>query len=271
MLSQRCKAARPSPFRTLRPGTIPAAATSPTSWEILTADPTPNRWLNTAAFVGRPLYTLDDVGRNSIFKEFRIKERTTLQFRSEFFNIFSHPNLGQPGNALGASNFGAYDKPATGIQCPRRPHRLGNHREPLSDAARSFLDPDEYPAVAPPWGTLNAVNLNTGDYAWKAPLGEYPALKAKGTRITGTENYGGPIVMAGGLVFIGATNFDKKFRAFDKSTGAILWETTLPLAGNATPITYKLDGRQFVVITQQEEKHGQRKSPEASTWPMRFQ
>lgn len=111
-----------------------------------------------------------------------------------------------------------------------------------------FYDPDGYPAVAPPWGTLNAINLNTGEYAWKIPFGEYPELAAKGLKNTGTENYGGPLVTAGGLLFIGATNYDKKFRAFDKKTGALLWETTLPFAGNATPITYEVNKRQFVVI-----------------------
>jgi quinoprotein glucose dehydrogenase len=111
-----------------------------------------------------------------------------------------------------------------------------------------FLDPDGYPAVAPPWGTLSAINLNTGEYVWKIPLGEYPELAMKGESNTGTENYGGPIVTAGGLVFIGATNFDKKFRAFDASTGQVLWETKLPFAGNATPATYEVNGRQFVVI-----------------------
>jgi quinoprotein glucose dehydrogenase len=111
-----------------------------------------------------------------------------------------------------------------------------------------FLDPEGYPAVAPPWGTLNAINLNTGEYVWKIPLGEYPDLAAKGQKNSGTENYGGPVVTAGGLLFIGATNFDKKFRAFDKATGALLWETTLPFSGNATPATYEVDGKQFVVI-----------------------
>lgn len=111
-----------------------------------------------------------------------------------------------------------------------------------------FLDPDGYPAVAPPWGTLNAINLDTGEYAWKVPFGEYPELVAAGLKDTGSENYGGPIVTAGGLVFIGATNFDKQFRAYDKATGKLLWHTTLPFAGNATPATYEVNGRQFVVI-----------------------
>jgi len=113
---------------------------------------------------------------------------------------------------------------------------------------QKFLDPEGYPAVAPPWGTLNAINLNTGEYVWKISLGEYPDLAAKGLKNTGTENYGGPIVTAGGLLFIGATSYDKKFRAFDKSTGELLWEATLPFSGTATPATYEVNGRQFVVI-----------------------
>ncbi|HJY92975.1 MAG TPA: c-type cytochrome, partial [Candidatus Acidoferrum sp.] len=113
---------------------------------------------------------------------------------------------------------------------------------------KRFLDQEGYPAVAPPWGTLNAIDLNTGEYAWKIPLGEYPELAAHGLKNSGTENYGGPIVTAGGLLFIGATNYDKKFRAFDKSTGALLWEASLPFSGNATPATYQINGRQFVVI-----------------------
>jgi len=113
---------------------------------------------------------------------------------------------------------------------------------------KKFLDPEGYPAVAPPWGTLNAINLNTGEYAWTIPFGEYPELTAKGMKDTGTENYGGPAVTAGGLVFIGATNFDHKFRAFDKTTGKLLWEATLPFSGNGTPAIYEVNGRQFVVI-----------------------
>ncbi len=113
---------------------------------------------------------------------------------------------------------------------------------------KKFLDADGYPALTPPWGTLNAINLNTGEYAWTIPLGEYPELAAQGLKNTGSENYGGPVVTAGGLVFIGATNFDKKFRAFDKATGTLLWETTLPFSGNGTPATYEIGGRQFVVV-----------------------
>jgi glucose dehydrogenase len=118
----------------------------------------------------------------------------------------------------------------------------------LSDGYKKFLDPDGYPAVSPPWGTLNAIDLGSGEYAWKIPLGEYPELAAKGITGTGSENYGGPLVTAGGLVFIAATSYDKKIRAFDKSNGTLLWEATLPAAGNATPATYEVEGRQFVVI-----------------------
>jgi quinoprotein glucose dehydrogenase len=117
----------------------------------------------------------------------------------------------------------------------------------LEDLPR-FLDPDGYPAISPPWGTLNAININTGAYAWKIPFGEFPELAAKGLKNTGSENYGGPIVTAGGLLFIGATSFDKKFHAYDKRTGKLLWETVLPAAGVATPATYRASGRQFVVI-----------------------
>ena len=113
---------------------------------------------------------------------------------------------------------------------------------------RRFLDPAGYPAIAPPWGTLNAINLSTGEYAWRINLGEFPELAAQGLKNTGTENYGGPIVTAGGLVFIGAASFDRKFHAFDKATGELMWETTLPFAGNATPATYEVSGRQYVVI-----------------------
>ncbi|MBO9730183.1 MAG: PQQ-binding-like beta-propeller repeat protein [Chitinophaga sp.] len=109
-----------------------------------------------------------------------------------------------------------------------------------------FLTKEGYPAVSPPWGTLSAIDLNTGQLLWKDTLGDYPELKAKGIH-SGTENYGGPVVTAGGLVFIAATA-DSKFRAFNKRTGQLLWETTLPACGFATPAVYEVNGKQFVVI-----------------------
>ena len=111
-----------------------------------------------------------------------------------------------------------------------------------------FFDDEGYPAIKPPWGTLNAVDLNTGEIKWAVPLGEYPELTARGIEPTGTENYGGPVVTAGGLLFIGATA-DGKIRAFDKETGEMLWEHDLPRDGNATPSTYMVDGKQYAVIS----------------------
>jgi quinoprotein glucose dehydrogenase len=113
---------------------------------------------------------------------------------------------------------------------------------------RRFVDPEGYPAITPPWGTLSAIDLNNGKYLWKIPFGEYPELAEKGLRNTGSDNYGGPIVTAGGLVFIGATVFDRKFHAYDSATGKLLWETELPFSGLATPATYMIDGKQYVVI-----------------------
>jgi len=110
-----------------------------------------------------------------------------------------------------------------------------------------WLDSNGYPAVKPPWGTLNAIDLNTGSIRWKVPLGEFKELTAQGLPPTGTENYGGPLVTAGGLVFIAASR-DAHLRAFDRKTGRELWRAPLPAGGYATPATYAVDGRQYVVI-----------------------
>jgi quinoprotein glucose dehydrogenase len=112
---------------------------------------------------------------------------------------------------------------------------------------KKFLDPEGYPAIKPPWGTLTAIDLAAGELAWQVPLGEVPELAAQGFRGTGAENYGGPVVTAGGLVFIAAA-LDAKLRAFDKRTGELLFEHALPAAGFATPAVYEAAGRQFVVV-----------------------
>jgi quinoprotein glucose dehydrogenase len=121
------------------------------------------------------------------------------------------------------------------------------------DAEMRFTDPDGFPAITPPWGTLTAIDMNRAVIAWQVPLGEVPG---SGLTNTGSENYGGPVVTASGLLFIGATNYDRKFRAFDARSGNVLWETTLPAAGNATPAVYEAAGREFVVIAAGGGKWG---------------
>lgn len=123
---------------------------------------------------------------------------------------------------------------------PYEPAYLTSHWDKL-------VDQDGYPAIKPPWGTLNAIDLNTGDYLWRVPLGEFAELTKRGISITGTESYGGPLATAGGLIFIAGTR-DERIRAFDKKTGMVVWEYQLPAGGFATPITYRIDGRQYIVI-----------------------
>jgi quinoprotein glucose dehydrogenase len=120
----------------------------------------------------------------------------------------------------------------------RSPYRFGGYKQ--------FLTKEGYPGIKPPWGTLSAIDLSTGRLVWKNTLGDYPELKAKGIH-AGTENWGGPVVTAGGLVFIAATR-DEKFRAFNKDNGKLLFETSLPAGGYATPSVYSVNGKQFVVI-----------------------
>ncbi len=128
----------------------------------------------------------------------------------------------------------------------------------VSTGYNKFLDSKGLPAITPPWGTLNAIDMNTGEYLWKIPLGEFESLRQKGIPTTGSENYGGPLVTANGLLFIAATK-DEKFRVFNKKTGELVWETKLPAAGFATPSTYMLNGKQYIVIACGGTKLGAKK------------
>jgi quinoprotein glucose dehydrogenase len=162
-----------------------------------------------------------------------------------------------PGFHGGANWSGASFDPATGrlyVNANEIPWILTMKNAPtgyphrfLSTGYYRFLDPEGFPAIKPPWGTLTSIDLNRGEIAWQIPLGDVPELSKRGVPQTGTENFGGSIVTAGGLVFIGATK-DRKFRALDKDTGKILWETQLEAGGNATPSSYEARGKQYVVI-----------------------
>jgi quinoprotein glucose dehydrogenase len=133
-------------------------------------------------------------------------------------------------------------------QPPSRRSTRENERTYFAVGYRFLNDEQGYPGSKAPWGLLNCLDLNTGKFLWRVPLGEYAELTAQGVPKTGTENFGGPMVTAGGLVFCGGTR-DEKLRAFDKDTGEELWSAKLPWGGYAPPATYEVNGRQYVVIT----------------------
>jgi quinoprotein glucose dehydrogenase len=165
-----------------------------------------------------------------------------------------------PGFHGGANWSGASFDPTTGLLyvnsnnvpnittlVERRTGRRARYGPFGTTGYHRFLDHEGYPAIKPPWGVLNAINLVTGEFAWRVPLGEHVELTSRGIPRTGTETFGGSIVTAGGLVFIAGTK-DERIHAFDKKTGELLWEHSLPAGGYATPSTYLVNGRQYVVI-----------------------
>jgi quinoprotein glucose dehydrogenase len=177
---------------------------------------------------------------------------------ADLFNpVNSQPTLIVPGTLGGANWSGASFDPQTGLLYVNSndlpgligliPNETGKPYAFKGTGYGRFWDPEGYPAITPPWGSLTAIDLNTGDFAWQVPLGEFDELTKKGIAPTGTPNLGGSMVTAGGLVFIASTK-DEKFRAFDKKTGVLLWETKLPAGGYASPCTYIVNGKQYIVI-----------------------
>ena len=121
---------------------------------------------------------------------------------------------------------------------------------------RYFNDPEGYPAYGTPWGTLNAIDMNTGKYLWTVPFGQYTELAEKGLTDTGSDSHGGSVLTASGVLFTGGSEFDRKFRAYDSATGQILWTGMLPGHGAATPATYSANGKQYVVIAASPARRG---------------
>lgn len=192
-----------------------------------------------------------------------LKQLETIRSGGPFNPPSLQGTVAMPGFHGGATWSGASFDPETGVlyvNSNNQPNIITLVPEPETESKggagsyryritgyHKLLDHEGYPGIEPPWGQLSAIDLNAGTIVWQATLGEYPELTARGIPPTGTENFGGTIVTAGGLVFIGGTR-DEMFHAFDKTTGELLWQTKLPAGGYATPSTYSTGGRQFVVI-----------------------
>ncbi len=186
-----------------------------------------------------------------------LKQFDALQGGPQFTPPSLKGTIVSPGFHGGATWSGASFDPESGIlyvNSNNQPNIVSLVEQPEGSPTpyritgyNKFVDHEGYPAVKPPWGQLSAIDLNKGEILWQSTLGEYPELTKRGIPQTGTENFGGTIVTAGGLVFIGGTR-DEKLHAFDKTTGELLWEAKLPAGGYATPSTYMVDGQQYVVI-----------------------
>lgn len=144
-----------------------------------------------------------------------------------------------------------------GLERSRKAGTDGQQKRYTHTGYNKFLDSNGLPGLSPPWGTMHAIDLNTGKYIWSIPFGDTPQLGEEG-KGTGCENYGGPVVTENGLLFIGATK-DGYFRVFDKHTGATLWEYKLPAAAFATPAMYEVNGKQYIAIACGGEKLGTEK------------
>lgn len=226
---------------------IPGERTSPTQ-------PVP---VKPKAFARTDLTEKDMTNLNPEARAYALEIFKKSKSGPQFTPISNVSTLIMPGLLGGANWSGASFDPETGVLYVNSndlpsliglvPNKSGKPYPVKGSGYGRFWDPKGYPAITPPWGSLTAINLNTGDFAWQATLGEFDELTKKGIPPTGAPNLGGSVVTAGGLVFIASTR-DEKFRAFDKETGKILWETKLPAGGYASPCTYMENGKQYIVI-----------------------
>ncbi len=191
-------------------------------------------------FLLRPLYTPPS-------EAFTIVQPGTLggvEWHGGSFDPYSNIIYVNANDAPGFSKLTKPQQPGSGETLSEQPSKLRY----LYQGYGFLTDPEDHPISAPPWGTLTAIDLASGNFVWRIPLGEYPELAERGIRNTGTPSFGGAVATAGGLVFIAATR-DEKIRAFEKSRGRLLWEYQLPAAGYATPSVYMHEGRQYLAIT----------------------